>query len=163
MDTLEDTVVQKLPDGEHVFENDSIKTIITYKNGVKNGPMMVYENGLLLVKMMYQDDVPHGSSMHYYSNGATHMVIPFEKGIAHGLITHYYPNGSVLLTAQMIDGKKQGLQSIFDEDGHLQQETHFVDGLMHGPLTTYHEGKMIARTFYEQGVPVMRSKKTNAA
>ena len=143
------------PDG--VVRDDDGEGMITeipYKNGQKNGVMKIIQDGRLTTDMMFVNNVLSGPMHAYYPNGSIQMKMLFENGKLNGEFLQYHPNGKVSMQVVYVEGKKQGICQNMDDAGNLVQNSYYKDDVFHGAVTTYNEGEIIARTFYEEGVEI---------
>lgn len=152
---LADAERQPQPDGVQRYD-DGMGTIteITYKDGKKNGPMKVMKEDRLTLEMTFVKDLLNGFMYSYFPNGSVQMKMLFENDKLNGESLNYHPNGAVSMKSVYIEGKKQNLCQCMDEDGMVIQDSYYKDDLLHGAVTTYHEGEMVARSFYENGVEI---------
>lgn len=143
------------PDGVQRHDDDMGGiTEITYKGGQKNGSMKILQDGRLTVEMTFLNDVLDGFMYTYFPNGAIQMKMLFANDKSNGEALNYHPNGVVSMTSMYVDGKKQGLCQAMDDEGSLIQDSYYKDDILHGAVTTYHEGEIIARSFYDNGVEI---------
>lgn len=136
--------------------DDEMGTIteITYENGQKNGSMKVIQDGRLTVEMTFVNDVLDGFMYTYFPNGSVQMKMLFSRDKLNGEALNYHPNGEVSMKSMYVEGKKQSLCQAMDDSGVLIQDSYYKDDILHGAVTTYHEGEIIARTFYDNGVEI---------
>lgn len=158
VDQNADTPPCPLPDGVHQFEEAGQVVSITFKNGEKNGPMYVFQNGLLTTEMLFANNVLHGAMKCYFPNKAVQLVQHYVQGSLEGDFVQYHANGAIQMQLTYIKGLKQGLCSIFDPYGNLQQDMMYKDDLLDGPINSYYEGKMVARKYYKEGVEVISAQ-----
>jgi antitoxin component YwqK of YwqJK toxin-antitoxin module len=150
-----DAEMQPQPDGVQRYDDGmGAITEITYKDGKKNGPMKVMQDGRLTLEMTFVNDALNGVMLSYFPNGSIQMKMLFENDKLNGESFNYHPNGIVSMKSLYIDGKKQNLCQCMDDAGVLIQDSYYKDDLLHGAVTTYHEGEMVARSFYENGVEI---------
>ncbi len=154
-DLIESTTKKPQPDGvqRHDDEMGTI-TEITYKNGQKNGPMKILQDGRLTVEMTFVNDVLDGFMYAYFPNGSVQMKMLFANDKLNGEALNYHPNGEVSMRSMYADGKKQNLCQAMDDEGVLIQDSYYKDDILHGAITTYNEGEIIARSFYDNGVEI---------
>ena len=154
-DSLGKAYVQQKPDGVQRYDDDmGTVTEITYKDGKKNGPMKVMQDNRLTLEMTFVNDALHGVMLSYFPNGSVQMKMLFENDKLNGESCNYHPNGVVSMKSMYVEGKKQNLCQCMDDDGIVIQESYYNDDVLHGAVTTYHEGEMVARSFYENGVEI---------
>ncbi|CAO4837242.1 MAG: hypothetical protein CNLJKLNK_00620 [Holosporales bacterium] len=151
----EDTAPPALPDGVHQFKEGEQIVHITFKNGEKNGPLYVFQNGLLTTEMSFVDNVLHGLMKCYFPNNTVQLVQYYKAGILEGDFIQYHPNGAIQMKLTYQKGLKQGLCTIYDPYGNLQQDMTYQNDLLDGPINSYYDGKMVARKYYKDGVEVI--------
>jgi antitoxin component YwqK of YwqJK toxin-antitoxin module len=144
-----------IPDGVQQFENDDSVTYITFKDGKKNGLLQIVEQGRLSMDMMFVDDLLNGPFKYYFSNKAVQLTMQYKDGKLHGDFIQFHPNGVVQMKTTYINGLQQGVSQTFNAQNILVQDASYKDGLLEGPMNTYHEGQLIGRTYYKEGVEVM--------
>lgn len=89
-DKKDGVVKQYRPDG-------SIKTEITFKDGVKNGPAKsYYKNGKLRQEINYVNNVKDGPVVTYYENGKKYQVTPYANGQIEGKRLKYRMDGKLM-------------------------------------------------------------------
>lgn len=143
------------PDGVKRYDDDmGTVTEITYKNGQKNGPMKIIQDGRLTLEMTFANNVLDGFMNAYFPNGTIQLKTLFKDDKPNGEALNYHPNGEVSMKSMHMDGKKQGLCQAMDDEGALIQDSYYKDDILHGAVTTYNEGEMIARAFYDNGVEI---------
>lgn len=154
-DVLADAERQTQPDGVQRYD-DGMGTIteISYKDGQKNGQMKVIQDDRLTLEMTFLNDALNGFMYSYFPNGSVQMKMLFENDKLNGESLNYHPNGVVSMKSMYVEGKKQNLCQCMNDDGMVIQDSYYKDDLLHGAVTTYHEGEMVARSFYENGVEI---------
>lgn len=162
-DVFVDVNVQSQPDGMQRYD-DGMGTIteIVYKNGKKNGPMKVVQDNRLMLEMTFVNDALNGVMVSYFPNGSVQMKMLFENDQLNGESFNYHPNGVVSMKSLYIAGKKQNLCQCMNDEGTLIQDSYYKDDLLHGAVTTYHDGEVVARSFYENGVEMKEEKNDNS-
>ena len=79
------------------FRKDgSLRSIVTVKNGKRNGPSYVYyENGKLQFEINYKNSVKNGITKYFYENGALYRTTLFENGDKVGIQKYYHEKGGL--------------------------------------------------------------------
>jgi antitoxin component YwqK of YwqJK toxin-antitoxin module len=107
-------------------------TQYSYDDGKINGLWQQWNNdGKLLVRTYYTDNLRHGSH------------------------TEWYPHGQIKLSTQYINGLEHGECKEMDEHGLIQEIGHYHNGVEHGEWI-YHssDGTIRARKYVEDGFVV---------
>jgi antitoxin component YwqK of YwqJK toxin-antitoxin module len=154
------SITTTIQDGLHILDNnDSTTTSVTYKDGKKNGPCQVLQGEKILMEMMFVEDLLSGAFKYFFANKAIQTLMNYANGELHGEFIQYYPDGkSIQMKTSYEKGLQHGLSQSFDQDGNLIQEMTFLEGTLNGPMNTYHNGELIARTYYKDGAEVMQKK-----
>lgn len=138
---FQDNVLWKFPLIEGVYEIrfEEGKILVTYKESVKEGEMLVYDSkGTLLQRLFYKNDFLNGQTINYFSDGKTPEVITtFKENILEGPMTSYYSNGVKRSEALYKKGKLEGDFLFYDEFGDLSQKTVYRNGLKDGISKAY--------------------------
>lgn len=115
---------------------------ITYKNGMKNGPMKLQlENGNLVFTANYQDDVLNGEYISYYPSGSVMSAMCYFNGKLHGKFVHYSENNMPILITHYVNGKYHGLYCCYDEFGDKLLEVMYENGVKNGQSISYYSKK----------------------
>lgn len=106
---------------EHIYkgwhEHSEVARIITWKDGVREGPEKVFGRG------------PDGRYVR--------KLIPHEDGEIKGTVTTYYPDGEVMAKAPYADGRQEGVTKMWSREGKLIQVIPYRDGERNGTLVEY--------------------------
>jgi antitoxin component YwqK of YwqJK toxin-antitoxin module len=147
------------------WENDKVKTEISYNGGKKNGYYKEYDkNGSLIKLFKYVNDslVPDASEIarldiktEYYSDGSIKKRGSFKGDIAQGVMREYsqegkiiksfiYNNG-VVIAEGIVDekGLYQGFWKEFYLNGNIKSEGEYKNGKKTGKWKYYHENGKI--------------------
>lgn len=154
----------KIEDGIQEFPNDDLtgRTTITFKDNKKNGLSQIFEHGRLVMEMNFLDNLLDGFFKYYFPNKALQMLMNYKNGKLHGEFIQYHPNGVIQSKTIYQNGFQQGLSQTFDVQQNLVQEAFYKDGLLDGPMNIYHEGELVARTYYKEGVEMIPEAKKKA-
>lgn len=78
------------------YKDGSLRSIITIKNGKRNGPSYVYyENGKQQFEINYKDSEKDGITKYFYESGELYRTTLFEHGEKAGIQKYYYKNGGL--------------------------------------------------------------------
>jgi|SRR5690554_6417296 len=159
-------------DGPWIFynENGSINTIITYKNGVKNGFKEYYENSFLVKKEFYEVNKIIGEVIEYYPDSIEKIKssTPYKNNLKDGIAFHYAKDGRLielvtynkgfLKDREKVNqkdelGRKQGIWKIYYSNYRLKQERRYKDDLLNGYEKNYNrDGKLETAFLYIDGI-----------
>jgi TonB family protein len=107
--------------------NDSIASVVNYSNGRKKGPSINYENGKIISKENYCDNLLCDTA-------------------------YYYRNGSLSMQIIYLNGMKNGPEKIYEE-GHLVSETFYTGNVQNGKQTYYSpNGNIAEENWYKMNV-----------
>lgn len=122
---------KKEGDFTEYFNNSvTIRSIIAYRNDLKNGPYKYYyRNGYLEKSGLFiETKNPHsrgtkvvldGICLEYYKNGLLKSTSTYDKGIREGAWFTYYENGNLKEKSKYLNGLKSGLWTYKKQDGTL--------------------------------------------
>ncbi len=156
------------------FDDWSLKSVIYYNHGLRNGWYKEYdERGNLkkiakfvndVEQIVENETVPIETRYEYYSNGTIKREATFRAGVAEGLWREYDQNGNVVSSTVYNNGKTVG-HGIVDTDGKrigewkeyyadstLKSEGIYKDGLKSGNWKYYYpDGNLEQTGFYLKG------------
>jgi antitoxin component YwqK of YwqJK toxin-antitoxin module len=158
------------------YDNDNIKTEISYLNGQKEGIHLdFYENSVLESEVPYENNNIHGKVKYYYNNGKIKSIatysngklngfkkiytddgvleseVPYENNNIHGEVKYYYNNGKIKSIATYSNGKLNGFKKIYTDDGVLERESFYENDLQNGFEFFYYNGYLLGSTPYRHG------------
>jgi antitoxin component YwqK of YwqJK toxin-antitoxin module len=121
------------------YSNGKIKTEISAKGQLRQGPTRNYDrNGLLLSEVNYDNNIMDGQATNYYAkSGKINSTFFYKKGIKEGDETWYYESGKPYRISPYVQGKIEGTQKHFYEDGKLQAEVTYKNGMVGTGLKEY--------------------------
>jgi antitoxin component YwqK of YwqJK toxin-antitoxin module len=121
------------------YSNGKIKTEISAKGQLRQGPTRNYDrNGLLLSEVNYDNNIMDGKATNYYAkSGKINSTFFYKKGIKEGDETWYYESGKPYRVSPYIQGKIEGTQKHYYEDGKLQAEVTYKNGFAGTGLKEY--------------------------
>jgi hypothetical protein len=113
------------------YSNGTLKTEISAKGQLRQGPTRNYDrNGLLLSEVNYDQNILDGMATNYYAKtGKINSTFFYKKGIKEGDETWYYESGKPYRVSPYINGRIEGVQKHFYEDGKLQAEVTYKNGM----------------------------------
>ncbi len=110
-------------------ENTPIKTITTYKDGLKNGPYMSYnKRGQLELKADYLNDQYHGKYAKYKFGNKVEEEINYSNGQLDGAHKTYYSDGKLQKEINYKAGKQHGAYKYYNEEGKVTLEYMYENG-----------------------------------
>jgi antitoxin component YwqK of YwqJK toxin-antitoxin module len=121
------------------YSNGKIKTEISAKGQLRQGPTRNYDrNGLLLSEVNYDNNIMDGMVTNYYAkSGKVNSTFIYKKGIKEGDEIWYYESGKPYRVSPYINGKIEGIQKHYYEDGKLQAEVNYKNGYAGTGLKEY--------------------------
>ena len=152
-------------------ENGNIKNSIAFKEGIKQGKSITYNNKCYVIRVdNYENNLKEGNSFVYFpdsSNSMIKKVIPFENDKESGLGYEYakdgrlihlytYKNGflSSKESINKIDkqGRKQGIWKSYYKNLRLKLENRYKNDLLNGYSKYYsNDGKLDSAILYING------------
>jgi antitoxin component YwqK of YwqJK toxin-antitoxin module len=131
---------------EDVYKNNNKHKTLYYENGVHNGHVKLYLNGVDAEGYYYvrkiagydMNEVTNyqtGKWKYYYKNGnlkseGSYATEPTHWNDKTGNWLHYYENGTVKSKGKMSKGNNVGLWQYFYESGELKEQGTFKDGYL---------------------------------
>ncbi len=89
------------------FDNDSLESIVHYKNGVRDG-----------------------ETKFFWENGNTKQELSYFNGRVNGLVRNYNENGIILEMYSIVNGKREGPTSYFDSTGVYVNDVFYTEGML---------------------------------
>lgn len=109
-----ETKQSKVRDGviKKYFKNGSLKTAITYHEGVKHGiAKSYYKDGKLRQEINYAENKKQGKATTYYENGKVFQITQYENDTIQGIREKYRQNGDLMAEIPYHGGRAcQGLK-----------------------------------------------------
>jgi antitoxin component YwqK of YwqJK toxin-antitoxin module len=134
------------------YEDGTIKTIGTYKEGKKEGTHRVYDkNGIIIDGFIYKEGIIIGKGIideqgfyqgtwkFYFNQDTLQSEGEYEDSKKEGKWTYYYPNGKVKQIGKFKNGKPSGSWYWYYEDGVLHREESYYKGKEDGHSIEYDE------------------------
>ena len=119
---MEGNVTSYYPHGKIAYQE-------VYKNGKRNGVVKHYEEntGKMDIEAPYVDGKIHGA-LKIYDNGKIIFKTDYENDVANGEYIGYNDNGTISMSATVINGKLEGMAKVFDDYGKLKSIEYYKDG-----------------------------------
>lgn len=106
--------------------------IAKFSKGLLHGEYLVYSDGNLWRKIIYNRGLLEGKRYEYYNNGLERSVTDYKKSIAQHTI-RYHSNGQVQETISFNEfGLKHGSVITYDENGRVIGESNYEHGSLNG-------------------------------
>jgi antitoxin component YwqK of YwqJK toxin-antitoxin module len=144
------------------YRNGSVKSRISYKNGLKNGVTKVfYKNGKLHQSIEYKDNKRHGDFIEYTDENEILFSSKYKNDLKNGIhieyyIGHYNTSWNRRYKKYKInfkDGLKDGLSIDYYKENKTKIEQIYVEGIRDGEYTKYREdGVIIIQTNFDRGI-----------
>tara|TARA_B100001109_G_C18863509_1_gene475360 strand:- start:277 stop:1140 length:864 start_codon:yes stop_codon:yes gene_type:complete len=124
---------------------DFIKTIGSYKNGLRHGYMINFKNnGLPLKEWLFKNGKSEGLTKTYYEDiNRLKFTGEYENNLAHGEYKSFWRNGQLRSVLTYVKGQQQGLLKAYLEDGELAFIQHYEDD------------KLIKTEIYKEKLPAV--------
>lgn len=111
------------------WENGKLKSELRYENGKLNGECVWYtQNGELMKKACYHDDVLEGLCTCWHPNGKKASEEHYVNGKLDGEVRKWYDNGQIFQEGQYSDGMMEGQWFIFYPSGALAGKADYAKG-----------------------------------
>jgi len=136
-------------------KNGNIRTYMTFKDGVINGEVRIYNrNGVLQESGKWDGNKWTGEYKFFYDNGNPEYIWTYnESGERTGVQKYFYEDNSLLIEGYWDRGKEIGIHKEYYQDGRIKRESNWVNGIINGISTEYYatgEVKIVRR--FENGV-----------
>lgn len=141
---------------EGLYENWSYDgNLITrgnYKNGKAHGLVEKWDDGVLMSREEYKDDILDGISELYYSNGSLKSRQMYSDGVCKGLGEEWYENGQLKSRVNYNDEDYDGLREVWYDNGQMLSRSNWVNGELDGVYESWYEdGRPKKRRIYKEG------------
>jgi antitoxin component YwqK of YwqJK toxin-antitoxin module len=119
----------------------------------KNGEFLKYDNGILVEKAVFFENILVGERTVYYSDGNVHVIENRDdKGIFNGVFKSFYPNGVIESMGQYANNVMVGKWKGNYTNGKTKEIVTFENNEENGPFVEYYEnGKLKAEGNYKDG------------
>ncbi len=125
--------------------------ILTYKDGIANGPYKIFRQGKVYEVGTYVNDVIKGEVLNYYPDGTLQSKDSYENDKRNGVGTQYFANGKIRYEYTSANGELVGVFKEYYSNGLIKQECNYKNGKYDG----------IYKEFYENGKPKLDCKYVN--
>ncbi|MDR2766141.1 MAG: hypothetical protein LBB63_01610 [Holosporaceae bacterium] len=129
-----------------------LKTI-TMKDGIPNGPMVIYdENGKVSGKLNYDNGILSGPAEFFLSEKPL-MLTFFENGLQEGE-SILFSNGIKVGVANYRCGVLEGAFTSFDNEGNVIRIAIYAGGSQNGECQTFYpDGTLMEQAVYKSNLP----------
>ncbi len=116
------------------FSSGIKKKEFTYKNGLQNGLISVWNESGQKVRSFYaENNVANGSYTEYFKNGNISFTVNFKNDTLQGNAIYYHENGEISKLGKFENGSKTGKWQYISEEGRpiaeeVYKPTFFIDG-----------------------------------
>jgi antitoxin component YwqK of YwqJK toxin-antitoxin module len=114
------------------YENGKLRATCDYKNGIKNGVHMIYDNNNNMVSFTtYKHNMKDGLYQKSYSNGIIEYVGEYKNDLRYGQWVRFYENGTICGEIMYSFGKIVGQYKLWDKNGKIVlHEIYDTDGIL---------------------------------
>ncbi|MGY5356004.1 toxin-antitoxin system YwqK family antitoxin [Wenyingzhuangia sp. IMCC45467] len=120
---------------EFKTNDKTLKYLVTYQNGLKNGLCKKwYDNGVLNYETSYVKGRKQGLTKIWFKNGQLQSEATYYKGVIHGEAKVWYPTGEIQKERNLEYGQEVGLQKAWRKNGKLYANYEAVNGRIFGLL-----------------------------
>lgn len=95
-----------------------------------------YNDGKILSKGNYKNNLRDGKWDFFYKNGVKEQTGEFVNGKYNGVWKWYYPEGQLWKEEEFFSGKEEGYYTEYDLDGNIIVQGEYIDGEKDGEWTT---------------------------
>jgi len=155
-------------------EKGRLSKIITYAQGKKNGPSIIYDTlGKPVSSEQFAMDLKDGLSKTFHKNGKLKTITPFVKGKAEGVAYEYSPDsvivgitqykGGILQSYERINqrdetNRKQGVWKEFYENNVVKKEFRYNDDSLDGYVKEFdRSGSLLSTKKYNNGKQILKA------
>ena len=124
------------------YENGSIKSKASTKNGVYEGDFIAYyPSGEMKARGFWRNGLGNGYVERFFIDGSIEEKSHWKDNKLHGDVEVYYENGQLRLSAHYKNGCKVGDYIIYSNSGHVSEWHKFDNHCNLYYLATYKSGK----------------------
>jgi antitoxin component YwqK of YwqJK toxin-antitoxin module len=103
---------------------------VPYVNDIKTGiEEKFYNNGNLYEKTEWKEGIKDGLVLKYYDSGNVMLRIFYMNGIFDGEYNVYGPDENILIQGQYENNKREGTWKYYKENGHIETELKYINGV----------------------------------
>ncbi len=90
-----------------------------------------YPDGSIKSQITYEEGIKHGAAYMYHSNGKVSLAMNYENGLRQGISKKYYKNGSLYAKTPYVDNEISGTRITYYENGKVKAKAPYHQSL-HG-------------------------------
>ena len=138
-----------------LFDTDGKNSLeLNYDNGVLQGELLVYDNGILKETKTFDKGELDGEYISYFSN--TDKLVSYKgvykAGKAEGTHYYYYPNGSLQTSKEFKDNTQTGIEKFYHPTGDLDYSITVENDKYEGTVSNLNtKGDTIQISYYKNG------------
>ncbi len=125
------------------FNGVEIREETNYKNGMKNGEYIKYENRIIKEKKSYKENELNGSSFIYDNNGKIISEKNYKNNKQDGFDISYNDEGIINFKYNYKDGALDGECISYNFDGSFRIICNYKNGKLDGKVTHYYWNNQI--------------------
>jgi antitoxin component YwqK of YwqJK toxin-antitoxin module len=127
-------------EAKEFYPTGQIKMASELKQGVLNGPLVVYsEQGKPTLITSFVDGVETGEHKEFYPTGKLFRVVSMNQNEKNGLEKSYYETGQLMSEIPYKAHKIHGVYKEWNKQGVLIFEASYDQGLRHGKFAKYYD------------------------
>jgi antitoxin component YwqK of YwqJK toxin-antitoxin module len=112
------------------FYDSTIRTIESYKNGIKDGPSSkYYTNGKVAEELTYQENKKSGPWRQYFEDGTLKLKATYINDKREGEYIMNYPSGKPETKGVFTNNLMEGSWIYLDEEGKTTMTIQYINGI----------------------------------
>jgi antitoxin component YwqK of YwqJK toxin-antitoxin module len=111
-----------------IIGDTNVKIERPYKNGLLEGVVKVYREGILHVEIPYRNGLTEGIFKLYHDNGKPMSETPYKNDLKEGIARLYYENGQLYEETPYKNNLKEGYEMAYTENGQLDYKILYKKG-----------------------------------
>lgn len=142
------------------YDDNNLVSVVTYKNGVKDGRVVYYESisdsVFVTVSGFYKNNLKTGEWTNSTDDGQHHLYT-YQDDVKNGIYQCTNPNGSLVCIANYENDLLQGEYTEFYLYGSVKAKGQYLNGQKTGWWIYYNErGEIIKEGAYENDEPIKK-------
>ncbi|HIA11678.1 MAG TPA: hypothetical protein EYN69_06350 [Flavobacteriales bacterium] len=106
----------------------------------------------------FDGDIMHGDYTSFYPGKELKEKGSFNKGVKTGMWKSWHENGEVKEIVTWRNGMQNGAYMKYSSTGVLLLQSTFKNGLLHGKMVSYQDGKILNKSYYENGKEIKKAE-----
>ncbi|MDR2888055.1 MAG: hypothetical protein LBV26_08690 [Bacteroidales bacterium] len=112
------------------FENGYVVVKELYADNMRNGESLkLYQGGVVAERMSFRNDTASGEWIKYFPDGGINLKTTMAGGMIDGRFEAWFDNGQLQFSGTYSRDKKDGLWRVYEKDGTLRYEINYDDGI----------------------------------